>query len=84
MYIGVNVDTACFLFPQWKTLTKEQQATYFQAAEREKILHALQHPDWSFKNNYVRIKFACCQSHAVHSVRDNDGRYNAIKVSIVS
>lgn len=40
---------------QWKTLTKEEQATYFREAEKEKILHALQHPGWSFKHNYVRI-----------------------------
>lgn len=70
MHIGIIVDIACFfVYPQWKNLTKDEQATYFRAAEKEKTLHALQHPDWTFKNNYVRIQYACCQSHAVHSMR---------------
>lgn len=53
------------LFPQWKILTKEEQAKYFMAAEKERILHALQHPDWSFKHNYVRIQYPRSQSHGV-------------------
>ncbi|XP_075895147.1 uncharacterized protein LOC142897026 [Nelusetta ayraudi] len=41
---------------EWKILTKEEQAKYFMAAEKERILHALQHPDWSFKHNYGKRK----------------------------
>lgn len=51
------------LFPQWKSLTKEEQAKYFVAAEKERILHALQHPNWSFKHNYVCIQYTRSQSH---------------------
>ncbi|XP_037608695.1 transcription factor 7-like 1-B [Sebastes umbrosus] len=45
---GVNK----ILGDKWKSLSNEEQAKYFQVADRERRLHALQHPDWSSSNNY--------------------------------
>ncbi|XP_057714501.1 sex-determining region Y protein-like isoform X2 [Corythoichthys intestinalis] len=36
----------------WKSLPKKLQAKYYQQAEEHKILHSLQHPDWSCTENY--------------------------------
>ncbi|XP_075895098.1 transcription factor 7-like 1-B isoform X2 [Nelusetta ayraudi] len=41
---------------KWKSLTKEEQTSYFVEAEKERILHALHHPGWSFKHNYGKRK----------------------------
>ncbi|KAM7417151.1 hypothetical protein PAMA_016998 [Pampus argenteus] len=38
---------------KWKSLSKEQQARYYERAAMEKLFHAQQHPDWSAKDNYT-------------------------------
>ncbi|XP_032394217.1 transcription factor 7-like 1-D isoform X2 [Etheostoma spectabile] len=37
---------------KWKSLTKEEQAKYFDKAKEEKRLHAQQHPKWTTRDNY--------------------------------
>ncbi|KAM7417147.1 hypothetical protein PAMA_016994 [Pampus argenteus] len=37
---------------KWKSLSKEQQARYYERAAMEKLFHAQQHPEWSAKDNY--------------------------------
>ncbi|TMS10112.1 DCN1-like protein 1 [Larimichthys crocea] len=37
---------------QWKSLTKEEQAKYYEQAQNLKEIHVQQHPEWSNKNNY--------------------------------
>ncbi|XP_034417820.1 transcription factor 7-like 1-A [Cyclopterus lumpus] len=37
---------------QWKSLSNEEQAKYYQQANGEKRLHAQCHPDWTPGNNY--------------------------------
>ncbi|CAK6969321.1 uncharacterized protein LOC121902480 isoform X3 [Scomber scombrus] len=41
---------------KWKSLSKEEQAKYYDEAERERMLHSLQHPQWSAKDNYGKNK----------------------------
>jgi len=41
------------LFPQWKSLSEDEQAKYYQQADVQKRLHAQCHPDWTSGNNYV-------------------------------
>ncbi|XP_030260528.1 transcription factor 7-like isoform X2 [Sparus aurata] len=37
---------------RWKSLSAEERAVYYQQAQREKELHAQQHPGWSVRQNY--------------------------------
>ncbi|XP_039666080.1 transcription factor 7-like 1-A isoform X2 [Perca fluviatilis] len=37
---------------KWKSLTKEEQAKYYDKAEEERRLHAQRHPEWTPKDNY--------------------------------
>ncbi|XP_034048618.1 nucleolar transcription factor 1-like isoform X2 [Thalassophryne amazonica] len=37
---------------KWQSMTKEQQAKYYDQAEEEKRLHSQLHPDWLFKDSY--------------------------------
>ncbi|KAE8291130.1 Lymphoid enhancer-binding factor 1 [Larimichthys crocea] len=37
---------------RWKSLTKEEQAKYYEQAQNLKEIHVQQHPEWSNKNNY--------------------------------
>uniref|UniRef100_A0A669AWH3 Transcription factor 7-like 1-B n=1 Tax=Oreochromis niloticus TaxID=8128 RepID=A0A669AWH3_ORENI len=37
---------------RWRSLSKDQQAKYFDQAETESCRHATEHPDWSTKENY--------------------------------
>ncbi|XP_071334111.1 transcription factor 7-like 1-B isoform X2 [Trachinotus anak] len=37
---------------RWKSLSKEEQAKYYEQAEKERRLHAQRHPDWSCSQNY--------------------------------
>ncbi|KAG8013999.1 Coiled-coil domain-containing protein 39 [Nibea albiflora] len=41
---------------RWKSLTKEEQAKYYEQAQNLKELHVQQHPEWSNKNNYGKKK----------------------------
>ncbi|XP_035856801.1 transcription factor Sox-17-alpha-A-like isoform X2 [Sander lucioperca] len=37
---------------KWNSLTKEEQAKYYDKAEEEKWLHAQRHPGWTTRDNY--------------------------------
>ncbi|KAL3969186.1 MFS transporter (organic cation transporter) [Sarotherodon galilaeus] len=37
---------------RWRSLSKAQQAKYFDQAETERCRHATEHPDWTTKENY--------------------------------
>ncbi|XP_030578945.1 transcription factor 7-like 1 [Archocentrus centrarchus] len=37
---------------RWKSLSKEQQDTYYEQTEQQRRLHTQKHPDWSSKDNY--------------------------------
>lgn len=57
-YLTTSCETfRCLRFtvlrPQWKTLTKQQKAKYFQEAEQQRLLHKRLNPGWSTKDNYV-------------------------------
>ncbi len=39
--------------PQWRSLTQEQQAKYYEQADEEKRLHKQTYPDWTPQDNYV-------------------------------
>lgn len=41
---------------QWRTMSKEQCATYFHEAEQLSTLHKLKYPNWSYQINYVSIR----------------------------
>lgn len=48
---GFNMDEIFLL--QWKTMTKEQQAIYYEEADRQRQLHKQLYPEWSNRQNYV-------------------------------
>ncbi|XP_029697370.1 transcription factor 7-like 1-B [Takifugu rubripes] len=37
---------------KWKALPKEEQTQYYIEAEKQKLLHSLNHPDWTCRDNY--------------------------------
>ncbi|XP_037639655.1 lymphoid enhancer-binding factor 1-like [Sebastes umbrosus] len=37
---------------RWKSLSKEEQAKYYEGADKERQLHSQRHPDWSSSNTY--------------------------------
>ncbi|XP_028461806.1 transcription factor 7-like 1 [Perca flavescens] len=41
---------------KWKSLTKEEQAKYYDKAKEERRLHAQRHPEWTPKDNYGKKK----------------------------
>ncbi|XP_018517942.1 transcription factor 7-like 1-B isoform X3 [Lates calcarifer] len=41
---------------RWQAMSKEQQAKYFEEADRERQLHEQRYPDWSPKDNYGKKK----------------------------
>ena len=47
---GAAVNT--FLARQWRLLTWDQQAPYYEQASVARSLHYQQHPDWTCKENY--------------------------------
>lgn len=52
-----------FACPQWKMMTRKQQAKYYEEAKRERAIHAQLYPDWSAKDNYVCAR---CSSHTLN------------------
>ncbi|XP_061549668.1 transcription factor SOX-18-like [Phycodurus eques] len=48
----------------WKSLPKKLQAKYYQQAEEHRILHNLQHPDWSCTDNYGKKRKRDRSSHS--------------------
>ncbi|XP_077416170.1 uncharacterized protein LOC144046769 [Vanacampus margaritifer] len=51
----------------WKSLPKKLQAKYYQQAEEHKILHSLQHPDWSCTENYGKKRKRDRSRHSTSS-----------------
>ncbi|KAE8280034.1 Transcription factor 7-like 1-A HMG box transcription factor 3-A [Larimichthys crocea] len=50
---------------RWKSLTVEEKDKYYKQAQKEKELHAQQHPEWTNKNNYGKKKKRVrCQRNA--------------------
>ncbi|KAM7389027.1 hypothetical protein PAMP_023025 [Pampus punctatissimus] len=47
---------------KWKSLSMEQQTKYYEQAEMEKLFHAQQHPEWSAKENYLKLNQQQAQS----------------------
>ncbi|GLD73790.1 transcription factor 7-like 1-B isoform X1 [Lates japonicus] len=41
---------------RWQALSKEEQAKYFEEADRERRLHEQRYPDWSPRDNYGKKK----------------------------
>lgn len=51
---GVQVTNWLLSISQWKSLTMQEKAKYFQQAKREQLLHKQLYPGWSHGINYVR------------------------------
>ncbi|KAM9837385.1 uncharacterized protein ACBR49_018085 [Aulostomus maculatus] len=51
-----NAEVNAVLGQRWKSLTQAEKAKYYQLADAESQLHAQQHPDWSGRDNYGRMK----------------------------
>lgn len=43
-------DVSC---PQWHSLSKEEQAKYYEMARKERLVHSKLYPGWSARDNYV-------------------------------
>lgn len=39
--------------PQWHSLTKDEQAKYYEMARKERLVHSKLYPGWSARENYV-------------------------------
>nr|XP_020476470.1 lymphoid enhancer-binding factor 1-like [Monopterus albus] len=37
---------------RWKALSKEEQSKYYEEAHMKNLLHIMEHPDWSSRDNY--------------------------------
>lgn len=38
---------------QWHSLSKEEQAKYYEMARKERLVHSKLYPGWSARDNYV-------------------------------
>lgn len=47
-----NTDVCCFCL-QWHSLSREEQAKYYELARKERQLHSQLYPGWSARDNYV-------------------------------
>uniref|UniRef100_A0A3P8PL62 HMG box domain-containing protein n=1 Tax=Astatotilapia calliptera TaxID=8154 RepID=A0A3P8PL62_ASTCA len=43
---------------RWHSLTKDEQAKYYELARQERLLHSKLYPGWSARDNYVSMKVA--------------------------
>lgn len=41
---------------QWHSLSKDEQAKYYELARKERLLHSKLYPTWSARENYVSIR----------------------------
>lgn len=46
-----------YLCPQWHSLSREEQAKYYELARKERQLHSQLYPGWSARDNYVSGAF---------------------------
>lgn len=53
------LDVCAIFCPQWKSLSKEEQSKYFVEAETERMLHKMEHPEWTNRENYVSTRCLC-------------------------
>ena len=44
-----------FIF-QWHSLSREEQAKYYEQARKERQLHMQMYPGWSARDNYAQSK----------------------------
>lgn len=66
---------------QWHSLSREEQAKYYELARKERQLHSQLYPGWSARDNYVSqtfqhtcahsltLTFVCCQMAQFLSIR---------------
>ncbi|KAK2820395.1 hypothetical protein Q5P01_023354 [Channa striata] len=47
-----NATVNCILGQRWALLSQDEKAKYYEQAEKEKLLHAMQNPGWSSSDNY--------------------------------
>lgn len=40
---------------QWHSLSKDEQAKYYEMARKERLLHSKLYPGWSARDNYVSV-----------------------------
>lgn len=57
------------MFPQWRSLPKEERDKYYEEAKKEKQLHAERHPGWSGACNYVSTQHRDAECNAAPEVR---------------
>uniref|UniRef100_A0A8C0ZDH4 HMG box domain-containing protein n=1 Tax=Cyanistes caeruleus TaxID=156563 RepID=A0A8C0ZDH4_CYACU len=43
---------------RWHSLSREEQAKYYELARKERQLHSQLYPTWSARDNYVRVALA--------------------------
>uniref|UniRef100_A0A3P8PLB7 HMG box domain-containing protein n=1 Tax=Astatotilapia calliptera TaxID=8154 RepID=A0A3P8PLB7_ASTCA len=48
---------------RWHSLTKDEQAKYYELARQERLLHSKLYPGWSARDNYVSMKTAHARHH---------------------
>ncbi|MEE6507470.1 hypothetical protein FKM82_024141 [Ascaphus truei] len=41
---------------RWHSLSREEQAKYYELARKERQLHSQLYPTWSARDNYVRVR----------------------------
>uniref|UniRef100_A0A3P8PLN1 HMG box domain-containing protein n=1 Tax=Astatotilapia calliptera TaxID=8154 RepID=A0A3P8PLN1_ASTCA len=61
---------------RWHSLTKDEQAKYYELARQERLLHSKLYPGWSARDNYVKnvtmMSLLCvCSSVAAAAPSDN-------------
>lgn len=58
--------------PQWHSLSKDQQAKYYELARKERLLHSKLYPNWSARDNYVSLPCTSVRTHAhTHTPRQD-------------
>ena len=45
-----------FVLFQWHSLSREEQAKYYEQARKERQLHMQMYPGWSARDNYAQSK----------------------------
>ena len=55
MYLCYLIKLHCF-YLQWHSLSREEQAKYYEQARKERQLHMQMYPGWSARDNYAQSK----------------------------
>lgn len=48
-----SLNDTCVFLSQWHSLSREEQAKYYELARKERQLHSQLYPGWSARDNYV-------------------------------